>query len=38
MHAPALHIPPYAELWCRFSFSLLRGASAPEELVQAPWR
>jgi len=27
-------IPPYAELWCLSSFSFLRGASQPEELVQ----
>jgi error-prone DNA polymerase len=26
-------IPPYAELWCLSSFSFLRGASQPEELV-----
>jgi error-prone DNA polymerase len=26
-------IPPYAELWCLSSFSFLRGASQPDELV-----
>ena len=32
-HSP-LDVPPYAELWCLSSFSFLRGASAPEELVE----
>ncbi|WP_046111894.1 error-prone DNA polymerase [Aquincola tertiaricarbonis] len=31
---PPLDVPPYAELWCLSSFSFLRGASAPEELVE----